>query len=180
MSGMKAIVNFHAYPFWRNQSTARRRASSTGMTFHPSSCSALADEANIFLRPMRTASKDAAGDQLVHNSGCECKDVGHADSWRGQAGDNRELVEDLFQRQILAAKDVALAAAALLQSSDVAQGALAHVNEIEPGIDVGRKFLLQEIDDDAAGGSGLDVTLADRSCGIDDDHVLSSAGSLNR
>src|SRR5436309_9970247 len=49
------------YPCCTNHAAARRRASCTGNARYPSSRSALADEANIFLRPMRTASSVARG-----------------------------------------------------------------------------------------------------------------------
>src|SRR6267142_622393 len=49
------------YPCAWNQSIARRNASSTGKTLYPSSRSAFADDANIFLRPIFTASIVARG-----------------------------------------------------------------------------------------------------------------------
>ncbi len=54
----------YAYPFAWNHSTARRKASSTGTVFHPSSRSALPEDTNIFFRPMRTASIVARGSRL--------------------------------------------------------------------------------------------------------------------
>src|SRR5438105_3263992 len=53
--------DLHAYPFCRNHSTARRSASWTGTTLYPSSVTAFSDEANIFLRPIFTASRVARG-----------------------------------------------------------------------------------------------------------------------
>src|SRR5204863_8352885 len=51
----------YSYPLSRNQVTALFSASSTGTHFHPNCRSALADDTNIFLRPMRTASIVARG-----------------------------------------------------------------------------------------------------------------------
>src|SRR5882762_7523556 len=53
--------DLHAYPFCRNHSTARRNASCTGRTLYPSSATAFSDEANIFFRPIFTASRVARG-----------------------------------------------------------------------------------------------------------------------
>ena len=57
-------LSLQAYPFARNQVTARPNASSTGTVFHPNSRSALPQDTNIFLRPIRTASMVARGSRL--------------------------------------------------------------------------------------------------------------------
>ena len=86
----------------------------------------------------------------------------------------------MFQGEVLSAKDVPLAAASLFKCGDVAAGAFGSVNKVEPGIHVSRELLLEKINDDAAARRGLDVVLADRSSGIDDDDVLACTGSFDR
>src|ERR1700733_5263939 len=55
-------LRFHgAYPLVRNHSMAARMAGYTGTMRKPSSCCARAEDANIFLRPMRTSSSVARG-----------------------------------------------------------------------------------------------------------------------
>ena len=61
LHGATTAILGMTYPFAVNHCTARRKASSTGTVFHPSSRSALAEVTNIFLRPMRTASMVALG-----------------------------------------------------------------------------------------------------------------------
>ena len=46
------------------------------------------------------------------------------------------------------------------------------IDEIEAGIHVGREFAVEEIDEDAAGGSGLGVVGADGRGGVEDDDLL--------
>src|SRR5215831_7204093 len=58
---MATCPSVSMYPCVWNQSIARRKASSTGRTLYPSSCSALEEDANIFLRPIFTASMVALG-----------------------------------------------------------------------------------------------------------------------
>ena len=83
----------------------------------PSSRSALALVTNIFLRPMRTESsvtrgsrlQHLAGDQSVHHAGRVRHRIRQLDLRRRQSRNRRQLVENLLQRQVLAAENVALA-----------------------------------------------------------------------
>src|SRR5262249_5613621 len=122
----------------------------------------------------------ASGNDFVHYSGCKSQGVGHADFRRRKSGDRGQLIEDLFQREVLPAEDVTFATAGFFVRGNMAARAFSGINEIEPSINVSGKFLLQETHYDAAGGRRLDVALANGSCGIDDHNVLSDASRFNR
>ena len=159
-----------------------------GMIFHPSSRSAFPELAHIFFLPMRTVSTVARGSRpsmrpeirFIHGAGDVGNEVWQLHGGRGQAGDRAEFVENLFERQVLTAENVALAALAFFERRNVAAGALANVDQIQSGFHVGGKFSLQKVDDDAAGGSRLDVLLADRSGGIHGYHAHAAAAGFER
>ena len=96
--------------------------------------------------------------------------VRQPDRGRLSAGDSRELLQNLRQRQILRAQDVALARHAALAGQPVALGRIADVHHVEPGIDEGRHVAIQEIEHDLAGGRRLHIVIADRRGRVHDHH----------
>ncbi len=82
---------------------------------------------------------------------------------RRDAGDGGHLVEDLLEGKIFTAENVAAARLAGGERGDVGAGNFSDIDEVEAGVDVGRKLAVEEIDEDAAGGCGLCIIWADRS-----------------
>ena len=80
----------------------------------------------------------------------------------------RERVEDLLQAHVAVAQDVALARPSLLGGREMARRDVAHVDQVQPGVDVGRHPAIEKVDDHLAGRRGLDVALADRSRRVHD------------
>ncbi len=136
---------------------------------------------------MRTASTVARGSlptQLAGNGLVEERE-GHGDGVRDLHGRRRQprngghAIEYLFEREVFAAEDVAFARSAAIKRDHVHAGDLGDIDKVEAGIDVGRKFLVQEVDDDATGRRGLRVTRTDRSRGVEDHHMLASTGGFD-
>ena len=82
---------------------------------------------------------------------------------RAPAGDRRKPLQHRAQRQVLVAQDVALARDAALVCEDVPGGDVAHVDEVEPGVDVRRHPARQKPHDDLAGRRRLRVPRPDRA-----------------
>ena len=99
---------------------------------------------------------------------------------RWQPGDGGEFVQNLLQRKILTAQNVALAAFSLLQCRHMASSAFGYVHQIQARVHIGRKFLLQKIDHNSSRRRGLDVALAYRSRRIYHDHIHSRFAGLDR
>ncbi len=76
---------------------------------------------------------------------------------RRQTRDSGHAIEDLFEREIFAAKDVALTRDAAIERDQMHAGDFGDVDKVKAGIDVGRKFFIEEVDDDAASGCGFGV-----------------------
>jgi hypothetical protein len=106
--------------------------------------------------------------------------VRHLHRRRGQARDRREAVEDLFEREVLATEDVALAGSAALQRHQVHPRNLFHIDEVQTGVHIRGKVLVQEVDDDASGRRGLGVERADGCGRIQDDDLLSCMRRFDR
>src|SRR2546426_4666493 len=121
----------------------------------------------------RFAAKDPPRDDLIYHARRQSDRIRHPHLGRWQAGDFRQLIENLFQRQVLPAEDVALAASAFLQRGHMSAGTLGYIYQIQTGIHVCRKLLFQEVHNDATRRGGLDVLLADGSRGIHHDHIHS-------
>ena len=98
------------------------------------------------------------------------------DRGRRNAGDGRHLVEDLLEGEVFAAEDVAAAGRAFGERGDVGARDFGDIDEIEAGVDVGGKFAVEEVDEDAAGGRGLAVVGADGGGGVEDDDLLAVLG----
>ena len=77
--------------------------------------------------------------------------------------------EDVAERQIVAAEDVALADPAVALGQKMARRHVVDMDEVEAGIDEGRHAARGGLDDDAAGRRRLHVARADGRRGIDDD-----------
>src|SRR5438552_1994177 len=107
----------------------------------------------------RFTTTNAAGEDLIHHSGCQRKRIRHTYFGRGKTGDRCQLVENLLQREILATQNVTLARAPFVERRNMPASAFGDIHEVEAGVDIGREFLLQEIDDDASGWGRLDVAL---------------------
>ena len=101
---------------------------------------------------------------------------------RGQAGDFRQRVEHLLERQVFAAEEIALADFAFFGDEQMSGGAFFDADEIETGVDVAGHFAVQKIDDDFTGGRGLPVPRADRRGGHrnDDRQAFLAAFSASR
>jgi hypothetical protein len=61
----------------------------------------------------------------------------------------------------------------------VRAGDLGNVDEVEAGVDVGGKFAVEKVDEDAAGGRGLGVVGADGGGGVEDDDLLAGLRGSN-
>ena len=95
---------------------------------------------------------------------------------RRNAGDGRHLVEDLLEGQVLSAEDVAAAGRAGGQRGNVRARHFGDIDEVEAGVDVGWKFAIEEVDEDAAGGRGLGVVGTDGRGWVEDDDLLAILG----
>src|SRR6185295_1097868 len=87
-----------------------------------------------------------------------------------------EHIEDLFERDVAAAEDVAFADSALLCGKYMAFGAIAHIDQVHPGVDVAEHLASEKIDDDLAGRRRLDIEFPDRSAWIDNYNRQSTGG----
>ena len=92
------------------------------------------------------------------------------------------IAEHVLQPDILAAEDVVLADAALLQRQQMAPCHVVDMHEIEAGVDEGRHAAIRRLHDDAPGRRRLHVARPDRRRRADDhrgqpvaDHALDQA-----
>src|SRR5882757_9537249 len=67
--------------------------------------------------------------------------------WCAQASDFGEGVENLLEREIFSAQQVALTHFTLFGNQQMARGTLFHANKIQPGLDVAGHLAIQEVDD---------------------------------
>jgi hypothetical protein len=74
----------------------------------------------------------------------------------------RDELEDLLEREVVAAEHVALTRHTALRSREVARGDVVDVHEVQPRIDEGRHTARGRIEQDAARRRRLDVARADR------------------
>src|SRR5208283_2611809 len=132
----------------------------------------LAAHADFFERGTRLTTANAAGDELFKERVGGGNSEGDFDRGRRNAGDGRHLVEDLLQGEVLAAKDVAAAGRAFGEGENVSARDFGDVDEIEASVDVGGKFAVEEVDEDAAGGSGFAIVGADGGGGVENDDLL--------
>src|SRR5437588_2496320 len=116
----------------------------------------------------RLAPKNMSCDDLVHDAGGKRNQVGHSNLRRRQSCNRSQLVQNLFQCQILSPQNIPFAVASLFERRHVSACALVHVHQVQPRVHVRRKLLLQKIDDDPPGWRRLDVLLADRCCWFND------------
>src|SRR5208283_3847554 len=122
----------------------------------------LLSHANRFDGRAGLAPQQAAGDRLVDRP-CQVRHkVRQLDFWRRYTGNRAQLIQNLLQRQVLAAEDVTFAAPAFFEPRDVSEGAFANVYQIQSRLHVGREFALQKIDDDPSRRSWLHIQLAYR------------------
>jgi hypothetical protein len=121
-----------------------------------------------------------AGSGFVNVSGHEGDGVGDLEFGGGQAGDFLENGEGLFHGPVAVgiAENIALAKAAFFGGKNVADGDVADMDPVEAGIEVGGHLAVEEIDDDLAGGGGLDVAGTDGGAGIDDDDGSTLGGKF--
>ena len=84
--------------------------------------------------------------------------------------------ENLPQRHVLAAEDVALARAAALERQQMSGGDVIHVHDVESRIDVGGHAAGCGVQNHLPGRRGLDVARPHRRRRIDDDHGQSPSG----
>ena len=96
------------------------------------------------------------------------------------ARNSGEFAEDLGQRQVFRSEDVTLAWLSVFASLKLAQGYVARVYDVQAGVDKGGHGAFQKIQNDRAGGGGLDVVISDRRGGIDDDDGQSGGSELER
>ena len=82
-----------------------------------------------------------------------------------QPGDQRE---DLAERQVLAAQDVALADPAALEGQQVAGGDVVDVDHVEAGVDIGRHAPARRLQHHPPGRGRARVARADRRRRVDD------------
>ncbi len=80
------------------------------------------------------------------------------------------VCQNLSQRHVLAAQNVALAGTAPVKRHQMARGNVIDVHDVEPGIDVGRHATRGGVQHHLAGGRGLHVARTDGRRRIDDDH----------
>ena len=132
----------------------------------------LAAHADFFERGAGLFAADAAGDQLLEEGVGGGDGKGNLDGGRRDAGDGRHLVEDLLEGEVFAAEDVAAAGSALGERENVGAGDFGDIDEVQAGVDVGGKFAVEEVDEDAAGGRGLAVVGADGGGGVENDDLL--------
>ena len=89
---------------------------------------------------------DAAGDPFLKKRVGGGDGKGDFGCRRRDAGDGRHLVEDLLERQVFAAENVAAAWLPFRQCSHVCMSHLKHIHKVKPCVDVGRKFAVEKID----------------------------------
>ncbi len=71
----------------------------------------------------RFAMQQASGDCFVNHTSCECEGIGQFYFRRRQAGDFAKLVENLLQRQIFSAENIAFARLPFFERGNVPAGA---------------------------------------------------------
>ena len=69
-----------------------------------------------------------------------------------------------------------MAGIALGERGDVGACDFGHIDEIQTGVHVGGKLAVEEVDEDAAGGRGLQVVGPDGGGGVEDDDLLAVFG----
>ena len=120
--------------------------------------------------PCRT---NAAGDPLFEESVGGGNGKGDFCCRRRDPGDGGHFVEDLLEGEVFATQDVAATRLPDFKCGDgVGARDLSYVDEVESGVDVGRDFAVQKVDEDAAGGRGLGVVRSDGCGRVKDDDLL--------
>src|SRR5580704_1163096 len=102
----------------------------------------LFSHADGFDRRAGLAAQQAAGDRFIHRARPIGNKIGQLHLRRGQAGDRAQLIQNLLQCQVLAAQNVALAALALFQRSNVSASAFANIHQVQSGLHIGGKLPL--------------------------------------
>ena len=138
----------------------------------------LLPHANGFDRGARLLASQLAGNRLIEERKGHRDRMRHLHLRRRQTGDRRHAVENLFQREILSAENVSFAGCSAIERDHMHPRYLSHVDEVQPGIDVGGKFFVEKIDDDPAGWRRLGVAWANRCRGIQNHDVLSRLRGL--
>src|SRR5581483_818372 len=124
----------------------------------------------------RLSTENPSVDDFIHSTGCQSHYVRNSYPGRRQAGDRGELVKNLLEREVFSAQDIALSASPFLPCRHVPLGALPDIHQVQSRIHVGRKLLLQEIDNDSAGRRRFDVALPDWGGWIHHHHFSSLPG----
>jgi CBS domain-containing protein len=88
--------------------------------------------------------------------------------------------ENLFERQVLAAQNIALSRAPPVIREEMARGDIIDVHDVEPRIDVGRHAAGGGVEHHLTGGRRLHIAWTYGRRGIDDDHRLTRARRLER
>src|ERR1035441_9132095 len=124
----------------------------------------------------RFLTKQPAGYHLVDNPGREREKIRQLHGWRLQPCDHCQPIQNLFQRKIFAAQNVALARSSFFQRLNVTAGALGSVDQVQSRLDVCRELALEKINDNATGWRRFNITLPNR-CRRIHDHNIDSRSS---
>ena len=90
------------------------------------------------------------------------------DARRASADQLRDGRQDVAQRHVLAAQNVALTDTPAVECQQVARRYVIDVYDVESGVDVSRRPTAGGIEHDLTRGRRLDVTRPDRRRGVDD------------
>src|SRR5208282_5278929 len=104
-------------------------------------------------RRARLPAQKPPGHRLVHHPGREREHIGQFQRGRFQTRDRAQPVQNLLQRKILAAQNIALARSSLFERLHMTAGALGRIHQVQTRFHVRREFSLQEIHHDPPGRS---------------------------